>query len=46
VIGVFVGEQNGVDPVDPRRNELQPKLGRRVDEEACPAVRFDDGPDA
>jgi len=37
VVGVGVGEQHGVHPVDPLRHELQPQLGRGVDQEAAPA---------
>jgi len=32
VVGVRVRKQHGVDPIDAGRDELEPQLGRRVDQ--------------
>ena len=34
VIGMGMGEEHGIDPVDSRRHQLQAQLGRRVDQQA------------
>ena len=46
VVGVIVGEQHGVDAIDAARDELQPQLGRRVDQQARSAIGLDHRADA
>ena len=46
VIGVRVREQNRVDAIDSRGDELQSQLGRRVDENSSTRVAFNHGADA
>jgi len=45
VIGVVVREENRVDPDDASGDELQPQLGRRVDQNAGSSIRLDERAD-
>src|SRR6185369_6860997 len=46
VVGVLMGERDGVDPVDSRRDQLEPQLRWRVDEQPRAAVALHNGADA
>src|SRR5689334_15371429 len=45
VIGVIVREEHGIDAVEPRGDELEAQLGRRVDEYSHTRARLDKGTD-
>lgn len=46
VIGVIVGKEDRIDVVHSGRDQLEPQLGRRVDQNPGASVRLDEGADA